>query len=120
VSAVGVETRSRVAVREAFGEEPPCNGRLSGPEFKALVRKCVGNIHDGSEEAVLRFINNCNESGMTTEQLVAASWIRQEILSPSAKVQEKARLDMCGSSAEELWGAINMNPQHPERKKFTR
>lgn len=101
---------------ERINVQPPCNGATSGPEFEALVHRCVGDRHNGSEQAVLSFIEACNACGMTTEQVTAASWIREKHLSLTAKDWEKSRLDRCGTPARELWGQFNLSPIHQERK----
>lgn len=119
---MSVLSRSRVresdlrAVREAFDREsgPPLNGSYEGPEFIELALTTF-DPNDGSEQGVLDFIENCNSLGFTAKQVSKASWVRHDHLSEKARQEEKARLDKCGSSAEELWGSFNPNPAHNER-----
>lgn len=109
-----VEDYKLEAVRQAFDLEPPLNGAYEGREFESLVATCV-NPRDGSEQSVFNFLDKCNALGMSAKQISKASWIRHDLMTPSAKAQEKARHDKCGKSALDTFGPFNPNPQHEEK-----
>jgi hypothetical protein len=96
--------------------EAPLGGVFEGREFEALVATCVDR-NDGSEQSVFNFLDKCNALGMSAKQISKASWIRHDLMTYSAKAQEKARHDKCGKSALETFGPFNRNPVHEGKIK---